>query len=392
MSENSQKIIKRMTDIEFYPEVIEAQQISLKQYQQFPMTEMLALGMAFAPVVEAMQSVMPSLASGNSMVCRVTYPKGCHPATFRDGSGLLGTALNSNNQIAGQARIHPMQSATTAMKCNPYMIIVAAALMCITKKLDTISKTQEDILAFLEQKEQAIVKGNLNFLTEVMNNYKFNWDNEKYCNHHHIKVLDIKQETEQSIELYRSRIAGLFGNLGMIHTSWDVNAKKDKLFSYLGDYQMAVYLYAFSAYVETLLLGNFEESYLKRITERVEQYAMDYRDLFSDVSAKLEKFSKDSIASNAMRGIGSVSKFLGKAASNVPLFKDNQIDKGLLDNGENLEKIEEERNHSVSRDIAARRMVDVSTFVDNLKMINRLYNHPVQVLFDKENMYLAEAV
>ena len=392
MSENSQEIIRRMTDIEFYPEVIEAQQISLKQYQQFPMTEMLALGMAFAPVVEAMQSVAPSLASGNSMVCRVNFPRGCQLATFNKEPAFLGTVLNSKRQIVGQARIHPMQSATTAMKCNPYMIIVAAALMCITKKLDTISKTQEDILAFLEQKEQAIVKGNLNFLTEVMNNYKFNWDNEKYCNHHHIKVLDIKQETEQSIELYRTRIAGLFGNLGMIHTSWDVNAKKDKLFSYLGDYQMAVYLYAFSAYVETLLLGNFEESYLKRITEKVEQYAMDYRDLFSDVSAKLEKFSKDSIASNAMRGIGSVSKFLGKAASNVPLFKDNQIDKGLLDNGENLEKVEEERNHSVSRDIAARRMVDVSTFVDNLKMINRLYNHPVQVLFDKENMYLAEAV
>ena len=276
------------------------------------------------------------------------------------------------------------------MKCNPYMMIIAAALICINKKIDAIKKTQDDILAFLEQKERAKIQGNLKFLTETMNNYKFNWDNEKYCNHHHIKVLDIKQETEQSIELYRSRIDGVFNNSGLFHTSWDVNAKKDKLFAYLGDYQMAVYLYAFSSYVEVLLLGNFEEGYIKRVMEKVEQYALDYRELFTEVSAKLEKFSKDSVKSNAMRGFGNVSKFLGQAASNVPLFKDNKIDKGLVNNGELLEKAEVEFNQSVSKELSVRRSVDVSAFLENLRMINNLYNHPVQMLFDTENVYLKQ--
>lgn len=203
-------------------------------------------------------------------------------------------------------------------------------------------------------------------------------------------MLDIKQETEQSIELYRSRIDGVFNNSGLFHTSWDVNAKKDKLFAYLGDYQMAVYLYAFSSYVEVLLLGNFEEGYIKRVMEKVEQYALDYRELFTEVSAKLEKFSKDSVKSNAMRGFGNVSKFLGQAASNVPLFKDNKIDKGLVNNGELLEKAEVEFNQSVSKELSVRRSVDVSAFLENLRMINNLYNHPVQMLFDTENVYLKQ--
>ncbi|MEE0957965.1 MAG: hypothetical protein UH734_07795 [Ruminococcus sp.] len=392
MSDNTQIIIKQMTDIEFYPEIVDIQKTDMKKLNHIPMADMLALGTAFAPVIGAMQSAMTSLVSGNTMLCSVTFPKGCHLASFHDGSGLLGTALNSNNQIAAQARINPVHGSSAAMKCNPYMIIVATALISVTKKLDTISKTQEDILAFLEQKEQAKVKGNLNFLAEVMNNYKFNWDNEKFCNNHHIKVLDIKQETEKSIELYRSRIGGLFNKSEIFHTSWDVNAKKDKLFSYLGTYQMSVYLYAFSSYLEVLLLGNFEESYLKRIIDKVKQYALDYRDLFTDVSAKLEKFSKDSIASNAMRGIGGFSKFLGQAASSVPLFKEKQIDKGLIDNGKNLEKIETERNQAFSKDISSRSRVDIDVFLDNLKMIDHLYNDRVQILFDNENVYLEQTV
>lgn len=387
VSDNTQAIIKQMTDIEFYPEKVETNITNLNRYQQFPLTDMLALGTAFAPVVEAMQNVIPNMGSANSMLCRVTYPKGCHPAMFKNESAFLGTALNAKNQIEGQARINPVNGAAM-MKCNPYMIIVAAALISISKKLDNIIKTQKDILAFLEQKEQAIVIGNFNFLTDVMNNYKFNWDNEKYCNNNHIKALDIKQETEQSIELYRSRISGLFNNQGFIHTSWDVSAKKDKLFSILGDYQTAVYLYAFSSYTEVLLLGNFDENYLTRISDKIMQYSINYRELFTEVSAKLEKFSKDSVASNVMRGIGSVSKFFGNAASNVPWLKGNKVDKGLIDNGENLKKIEEERNREVSKDISVRNKVDVSVFIDNLKTINNLYNHPVQILFDDKKLYI----
>lgn len=390
MSETSQAIIRQMTDMEFYPEIADMQKTNLNHYNRFPMTDILALGMSFAPVVEAMQNFIPKIVSPNSMICRVTLTKSCHLAAFHDGSGFLGTALNANNTIAGQARINPIKTSAGVMKCNPYMMIIAAALICINKKIDAIKKTQDDILAFLEQKERAKIQGNLKFLTETMNNYKFNWDNEKYCNHHHIKVLDIKQETEQSIELYRSRIDGVFNNSGLFHTSWDVNAKKDKLFAYLGDYQMAVYLYAFSSYVEVLLLGNFEEGYIKRVMEKVEQYALDYRELFTEVSAKLEKFSKDSVKSNAMRGFGNVSKFLGQAASNVPLFKDNKIDKGLVNNGELLEKAEVEFNQSVSKELSVRRSVDVSAFLENLRMINNLYNHPVQMLFDTENVYLKQ--
>jgi hypothetical protein len=126
----------------------------------------------------------------------VTVPAGGHLAAFQDGSGYLGSVLNAGNQVAGQATLTPLV-------CNPTMLFMAAALANIDKKLDSIQETQQEILDFLVQKDKSELKGDLNFLSDVLNNYKYNWNNEKYINSNHIKVLDIKQSAERKIIFYR---------------------------------------------------------------------------------------------------------------------------------------------------------------------------------------------
>ena len=94
----------------------------------------------------------------------------------------------------------------TALACDPTMLFMAAALMNIEKKLDLIQQTQEEILEFLEERERATLQGNLNTLGDVMSNFKYNWDNEKYKTNKHILVQQIKKESETSIILYLSLI------------------------------------------------------------------------------------------------------------------------------------------------------------------------------------------
>lgn len=60
------------------------------------------------------------------------------------------------------------------------MILAAATLANIDKKLDTIQETQQEMLDFLAQKEKSELKANLNFLIDIHNNYKYNWNSEKY--------------------------------------------------------------------------------------------------------------------------------------------------------------------------------------------------------------------
>lgn len=91
----------------------------------------------------------------------------------------------------GQAQITPLA-------CDPTMLFMAAALANIDKKLDAIQDMQKEMMDFLVQKEKSDLKGNLNFLFDVFNNYKYNWNNEMYKNSNHIKVLDIRQEAEKN--------------------------------------------------------------------------------------------------------------------------------------------------------------------------------------------------
>ena len=94
----------------------------------------------------------------------------------------------------------------TPVLCNPTMLLVAATLVNIDKKLDAIQETQQEMLDFIVQKEKSALKGDLDFLMDIYNNYKFNWNSEKYKTANHIKVLDIRQSAGRSIDFYREQI------------------------------------------------------------------------------------------------------------------------------------------------------------------------------------------
>lgn len=44
------------------------------------------------------------------------------------------------------------------------------------------------VLSVLENKENANLRASLDTLSDILNNYKYNWDNEKYRTNKHILV------------------------------------------------------------------------------------------------------------------------------------------------------------------------------------------------------------
>ena len=133
-----------------------------------------------------------------------------------------------NGKLQGNAVYNPVNTTVqTTMAVNPALICMGVALMGIEKKLDKIQQTQQQILGFLEQKNESELKGNLNFLSDVLNNYKFNYDNERYKNNMHIKVLDIRQTSEQNIIFYKKQIGEIINKKSLIH----INQQTDRLVS-----------------------------------------------------------------------------------------------------------------------------------------------------------------
>ena len=96
--------------------------------------------------------------------------------------------------------------------------------MSIDKKLDIIQETQQEILSFLENKEKANLKASLDTLSDILNNYKYNWENEKYRTNKHILVQSIKHEASKSIEFHQNQISEKLKKQSLLHINKSVNS------------------------------------------------------------------------------------------------------------------------------------------------------------------------
>ena len=300
IAERKSEVLRKMTDVTFYPALVETE-VGVANYTKLPISRITALG---------------------------TYL-----AEFTKHPGYLGAYMNANNQVAGQATLNPLV-------CNPTMLFMAAALVNIDKKLDAIQEMQKEFLDFLVQKERSELKGDLNFLSDVLNNYKHNWNNTMYKNSNHIKVLDIRQAAERKIDFYREQITVKVNKKSFIHSDKDVKKQSEKVQEEFNDYQLAVYLFAFSSFLEVMLLENYASAYLNGISKKIEKYSFEYKELYTKCYDLIEGYSNSSIQSAFVRG------FIGCQSSCV------------------------------------------RPFIENINNANQLYNNSVEFLIDKENVYI----
>lgn len=390
------KLINSLISSEFKPEIVERKKVNLSLFDSISIADLSVLGAAIVPLTQSLQNISTQIlgtgAQSTKILWEATLPNGAtHMIQKKDGTGFIGSAFNGNN-LVGQTTFNPIEvseGSASAININPYMIAIAAALLSVNAKLNDIKQSQDNIMNFLEQKEKSVLEGNLIFLSDILNNYKFNWNNEKYINSNHIKVLDIKQQSEQSISLFKKQVQSVIKEGALFHTTKKVSKNINDLLAMFDDYRLSVYMYAFSSYVEILLLENFENEFLQRIVDKISGYSLEYREVYTDVYTALERFTKRSVRSIASRGAAEVTKGLGKIVENIPKLSDTQIDENLLETSAKIKDFDVLTNQKISRTITNCQKVDVSPFIDNINRIDYLCNSPLKILVSEDKIYIA---
>ena len=339
-NERKNEILQAMSAMELAPLEVK-NEINPHTYTEIPISRLLALGNVFEPVASAIQQ-MTSNEQATSGFYKVTIPKGTQLAQFKDGSGFLGTAIGEQG-IAGQARLNPLL-------CDPTMLLVAAALANIEKKLDAIQEVQQEMLDFLAQKEKSALKADLNFLIDIQNNYKYNWNSEKYKVANHAKVLDIRQEAARQIDFYQEQIKKRLGKKNLFHIDQDVQKTLEKVQAEFKEYQ--------------------------------------YRELYSQAYSQIEDMSKSSLQAHLFGGLSAINKGAGVAISKIPGIGKSQIDKTLLENSERIEAYKDRRIQTTMHQLLEKQSHCVRPFIDNINTVNRLYNEPVTLIFNRKTLYL----
>lgn len=349
----------------------------------FPLADLAALGASFSSIASIIALTGKGASDGKLYKAFLTTP-----GTLAKKDGMnLGAVVQKGKGVVSQARFKEVGTAAkTASSAS--MICMAIAIMAINQSLKNISENQKNILTFLETDKQTQLKGDLLILSEIINDYQYNWDNSQFKSNRETQVLNIKRSAEQSILFYREMIEKKLSKQSFIHmeTSKTLNEIQTK-FKY---YKLALYSYSFASFLDIMLLENFDSNYLNSVAEKIKRYSLEYDEFYQKSLEGIEQYAKSSIQARALSGISIAGGFLGKQIAKIP-DKNNKIklDDKLISG---TEKLDEFHDKSIAKTMESFTSVEdsgIKLFTDKILFLNKLYNEPVELMFDDKNIYLS---
>lgn len=133
--------------------------------------------------------------------------------------------------------------------------------------------------------------------------------------------------------------------------------------------------------------------YVRRLDieyKRIEEYSLKYRELYTEIYELLEGYSETSIQTHLLKGVSKVSKVTGEMIEKIPVISKGQLDETLIEASDKLEGIKAKRTEKTMRELVDRQYSYVRPFVENINMINRVYNSDLAIAFDSENLYIGQ--
>lgn len=357
---------------------------------RIPFDQLPALGLGLSSLASALAPAVASAAA--PVLFTVTDAAGnpIPPAVlqaFNDGSGLLGSYRDPIKGF-GQARLHVAEAAqATAVVVDPITLMMAATLMVVSQKLDSIQHTQEEMFEYLQQRDKAQLRGALQALADIARDYRFNWSNDTFMQSSHAQVLEIRKQADAIATLQRSQIRGKL-NGGPIEIRASVEARLSELVNHLAEYRLAVYTHALSSFLEPLLSRNNDAAYLRSVSERISAHGLTYRELYTECYNAVEEGARNSLDSAVLGGIADAGKALGGFLSQTPLGEATPVDEALKGAGEEIGKFNEGITDSLMAQLRSMSSPEVLPLQQGVESLASLREKPLAIAADSEALYL----
>lgn len=382
--QRKQNIINTATEYNFLS-AIPTDEVALTGRKRIPVAEITTLGIAFQPLVDAIQALATSGKATSGLYW--VNAKGGTLVSFKDGSGVMGSISNGSNAVGGGQAVLNKVGFTPEMASQCCM---AVTMLDIEHRLNKIQQAQEELLTFIEEKDKYMLKGSLYFLLDMLSNYKYNFNNPKYTETNHIKILDIKEDAEQSILLYSNRIKEIVDDKALLHIDSIVKDKLKKLQGYFKSYQIALYNYAFSSFLDVILLGNFDSKFLDAIISKIDKYSLEFRETYTIAYNKIEVYNDSAIDNIVIKG---TCKAVSKIGNEIGKIK--RLDKfgNKLDiAAKALNELTEERKEDRMEQVISNRTNYALPFKDAIEYIKKIYNSDFNVIVSQNSLYINETI
>ncbi len=311
----------------------------------------------------------------------------------KDGTGMIGSFPDGATGL-GQARFHSVNlndiQGVSTIPYDPTTLFMAAALAQINQKLDAIQDTVNEMFEYMRQKDKAELRGNVKTLEDTLDAYRHNWNNDIWRKNAHMKVIDIKQESEKAIIHLRSQIKSKLGDKTPVELRIGVNARLDEILDRMKEYQLATYTYSFASFLEPMLSENFDNKNLRAIAEKISEHGNEYRELYTECYNEIEGCAKSSADAALLGGVSAVFSGLGGLIKQTPIGELTPIDNAFEGASKGVGEFNERQTRKLLERLRQAKTPDIVPFKESLESVNSLRNSPYQIAIDNENVYLLE--
>ena len=378
--------------IELVPNIEEAG-FNDDRYTKIPFGQLASLGVGLSGIGVMAQTVMASGGAGSGEVLYRIANSDTAKGTLQMIKGQPGATYGTYMQdgvFSNRAVFEQVagSGAAQTVPIDPTAIFMAAALASINMKLDAIQATQQEMFDYVKQRDESEMRADLVFLTDVFNTYKDSWNNDLYVQNHHAQALTCKRHAMANIDFYRQEIVAKTNEKDLLHSDKKVEKKQEELERYFKDYQMALTMYAFSSFMDVLLSKNFEKNYLDYISETIREYSYKYRELYTDCYNRVAIYANQSVDSMVRKGLSKASKATGQGVAKAPLINKTDLENNLLQVSVKLREYDSDKREETLNALAETSSASVMPYVETIDNLNRFHNEPMDVMFDKEYVYI----
>ena len=371
--------------------------VDLDSFQKIPFTELFGLGGAIAELIPQFRTVTTTTTIPMEGMFRAINPKTGEVMSDlmyeskQVADAFIGSMRQPNgefDQTAFQKVVGVKEIETTVAAINPATLMLAAGIMAMSKKLDAIEENQKKIISFLEKEKESKLKGNLSFLIQVFEDYRFNWDSKAFRTSQLTKTQDIKQEAIQNIAFYRDMLSNKLEKKKLFVSKVEVRKTLRTIVEDFQNYRLAIYLFAFASYLEIILLENYKADYLDSILSKIQDDSYRYAELYTVAYSKLESMAAGSIESGVVKGAAVVSQGLGKIIEKIPVVERGQLDETLIATGKKLEDYKDDSVVDLLASLREMSNCQVKQFSDLIETVKELHHGDPMILVDDKNVYV----
>lgn len=365
--------------------------ISQSKSLSMPIAQLSTLGAGVASLLPAFRTVtQTSTVAGEGLFRLANAAVGDTLKVAKNGNfwGAFKTA-DGASKFAQLQSAGPLQATNSmVMPIDPATMMMAVALFSIEQQLGNIAEMQKKILSFLEIEKESEIEADIETLSNIIEKYKHNWDNEQFITSNHKMVTDIQRTARKNMLSYQKKVKDVIKEKKLLVLQNKIKTTLDELMKDFKYYRLSLFTFSMSSLIEIMLSGNFKEENILSIKEEIQKLAFTYRDIYGECSVHLEGMEKSSVESNLLKGVSATSKAVGKLIGSIPKIKDGQLDERLQEAGEHVnDKAKAIETDSIAT-FAEMSNPGTSLFTEKMDDLIFAYNHTTDICFDNNNIYL----